>query len=81
MEAMGLIGIIIKALAGGTNAAATALTVWSGMDWAAKKGADLKASEEFRELADMISCENVAGDLDPYDTDVTSSACAPSAIG
>ena len=70
MGAMGLIGIMIKALAGGTNAAATALTVWSGMDWAAKKGADLKASEEFRKLADMISCENVAGDLDPYDTDV-----------
>ena len=70
MGAMGLIGIMIKALAGGTNAAATALTVWSGMDWAAKKGADLKASEELRELADMISCENVAGDLDPYDTAV-----------
>ena len=45
MEAMGLIGIMIKALASGTNAAATALTVWSGMDWAAKKGAEAGIEE------------------------------------
>ena len=66
MGAMGLI-VIIKALAGGANAAATALTVWSGIDWVARRGIDLKASKD---LADMISFENVAGDLVPYDSAV-----------
>lgn len=64
MEAMELIAII-KGLAGGTNAAATALTFWSGIDWVATKGTDLKASKEFQELAEIISYENVARDMEP----------------